>query len=229
MVFTDRLKKSEIWSALILLVLHCVLLPLTVGTVVQVLGLGLSNAQWNLLYFAISFVLTIIIMRKYLRRSFDVLCDRFFRCVKYFLLAWLLYYAVMMALSAILGGSSLSGNPNDEAVTDMAKSNTNLMLAMSVFMAPIVEETIFRGGIFCGLYHKSRFWAYAASVVLFALYHVWQYALVYWDPTYLMYAILYVPAGLALCWCYDKSGSIWTSIFFHMSFNFSSIMAIQMM
>ena len=111
------------------------------------------------------------------------------------------------------------GNPNNAAVNDMLNEERNIIIVMTVILAPVVEECIFRGGFFCAFYRKNRYVAYVLSIVLFSVYHVWQYAFAAQDVSYLLYAISYIPASFVLCWVYEKSGSIWTSIFFHMSFN----------
>ena len=53
-------------------------------------------------------------------------------------------------------------------------------------------------------------------MTLFALLHIWSYALIAWDATVLLYALQYVPITLALTWSYERSGSLWVPIFFHM-------------
>ena len=44
---------------------------------------------------------------------------------------------------------------------------------------------------------------------------MWQYAAAYGDPLYLLMAVEYLPAGVALCWAYERTGSIWSPIFLH--------------
>ena len=62
--------------------------------------------------------------------------------------------------------------------------------------------------------------------MLFSLYHVWQYAAASGDPGLLLYAIQYIPMSVALAWTYERSGSIWTPIFFHMGYNAISYLAL---
>ena len=119
-------------------------------------------------------------------------------------------------------------NLNNDNVIQMAGTEYGKTVAMAVFLAPLVEEPLFRAGIFGTLRPKHRVWAYVVSVVIFALYHVWQYVLVYSDPTYLLVALEYIPAGLALCWVYDRTGSLWTPIFLHMLINWVNIAALTM-
>ena len=63
-------------------------------------------------------------------------------------------------------------------------------------------------------------------VFVFCIYHVWQYTLALWDISYLLMAIQYIPAAFTLCWIYEQSGSVWTSIFFHMGVNLLGVVMI---
>lgn len=223
----DYIKKSEFWSCMILLGLHCVLFPLLIGVLAYMLPLDLSDAEWNLAYYAASFALTLIMLGAYLRRSFDTLIDNIFLCIKYFCFAWGLYYVLNILWAVLLSGIDFfnSSNPNESTVSELIELG-GAMKAAAIFLAPVVEEVIFRGGLFCSVRRKNRVLAYALSITLFALYHCWQYALAYMDLRYLLFMLQYIPAGFVLCWCYDRSGSIWTSIFFHMSVNLIGVLAL---
>lgn len=216
----DYLKKSEFWGAMILLCLHAVLFPALVGIIsVKRPGL-LTGVQYNLIYYCTSTVLTFVLLGKFLRRSFDSLLDNFLGCVKAFLFGWLIYFAIAMAAGfAMAALGATEGNPNNQAVSVLIGEDRGIMLALTLFVAPVVEECIFRGGIFCGLYRRNRILAYAASILLFSLYHVWQYIAITGDFGYLVFILSYVPASFVLCWVYEKSGSVWTSIFFHICNN----------
>lgn len=228
MVFKDRLKTSEVWSAFILLALHAVLFPCIVSMLSERGVFELSDAQYNLIYYAVSTVLTLLLMGKFLRRSFDNLCDAPLHCLRVFLLTWVMSWVLEYASSFLLLCFDLfEDNPNQNAIGGLIDDSFGMTLAMSVFLAPIVEETVFRGGIFGAIRQRSLVRAYVITSLLFALYHVWQYAL-FVDPRYLIFMIQYIPLGFALCWCYEKSGSVWTGIFFHMSYNYFSLTALRL-
>lgn len=215
---TEYLKKSEFWGAMILLSLHVILFPVVLNLVVLFFPDAFSLATMNLLYYVVSAVLSFVFLGGFLRRSFDTLLDNTFRCVSSFALGWVLYFVLAFVAGFILQALSLNDlNPNEETIEQLLEQQRNYIVVMTVFLAPIVEECIFRGGLFCGLHSKNRFLAYAVSIAAFSLYHVWQYALI--DPKYLLFALQYIPASFVLCWVYERSGSIWTSILFHMSFN----------
>ena len=180
----------------------------------------LSGAQLNLIYYLTSAVLTFVFLGKFLRTQFDPLVDRLWGNFVTFLFGWAIYFVLAFFVGLVMTWLGISGgNPNNAAVNDMLNEERNIIIVMTVILAPIVEECIFRGGFFCAFYRKNRYVAYVLSIVLFSVYHVWQYAFAAQDVSYLLYAISYIPASFVLCWVYEKSGSIWTSIFFHMSFN----------
>ena len=97
------------------------------------------------------------------------------------------------------------------------------MTAVAVFLAPLVEEPIFRGGVFGLLRRYSRAAAYGASMLLFAVYHLWSYALL--DASAWLYLLQYLPAGFLLARIYEKTNSLWSAIFLHMTVNGVSMLA----
>lgn len=84
-----------------------------------------------------------------------------------------------------------------------------------VFLMPIVEEVLFRGLVFGSLRKYSRTMAWAAAVILFMVYSVWTYAVAYGNIGYLILSLRYLPMALALTWCYDRGGSIWSAALLH--------------
>ena len=97
--------------------------------------------------------------------------------------------------------------------------------AAAVFLAPIAEEAMFRGGLFALLRRRSRLAAYGVSMLLFALYHVWSFALS--DPTAWLYLLQYLPAAFLLAHIYEKTNSLWSAIFLHMTVNGLALLAIS--
>ena len=67
----------------------------------------------------------------------------------------------------------------------------------------------------------SRILGYLLSTLVYALYCVWQFVYAYGtvDFRYLLLMVEYLPMSLALTWCYDNGGSIWSPIALHMVIN----------
>ena len=89
------------------------------------------------------------------------------------------------------------------------------------------EECLFRGLLFRGFYGKSRWAAYAISAICFSFIHIGGYLGSY-DPALLaMCFIQYLPAGLILAWCYEKSNTIVTPILIHTLINAIGIYSMR--
>ena len=95
------------------------------------------------------------------------------------------------------------------------------VLHLLVMLIPLVEEPLFRGLLFGATRRYSRVLGYVLSTLVFALYCVWQFVYTYGtvDFRYLLLFLQYVPMSLALTWCYDNGGSIWSPIALHMVLN----------
>lgn len=224
----DYLKKTEFWSAMILLLLHVVLFPIALSVLLSMYPQLLTEPQANLAYYVVTTTLVFLLMGRYLRRSFDVLIDNIFGCLRSFGLGIIMFFVLNTVAGLVMGALGLADgdNLNQEAINGMLAENRGMIVAMTVFLAPVAEETLFRGGLFCGLYRRGRWLAYGVCVLAFSVYHVWQYALAMWDISYLLMAIQYIPAAFTLCWIYEQSGSVWTSIFFHMGINLLAVVMI---
>ena len=207
--FTSRLTKGQAIAALVYLPVHVVLLPLA-ATFLMLRGL-LDETQANLLCYMLGVVYMLVFLWKFFRRDFDALWDHPWACVREVLVC----YGLMWCCNFIVNG--MGDNPNNEAVFGMAGMTFGPIAAMAVFMAPIVEEAIFRAGLFGILRRRNRTLAYAVSMAMFSLYHVWSYAFL--DLKNLIYLLQYIPVSFLLCRCYERTNSIWGSIFLHMLVN----------
>jgi hypothetical protein len=80
---------------------------------------------------------------------------------------------------------------------------------IAVLVAPIAEETFFRGFMFAGIRKRIGFaWAAIISAAIFAIAHLSTESLV---PIFLL--------GLMLAWLYHKTKSIWPCIIVHAAYN----------
>lgn len=221
--------RRELILALIWLPVHVIVFPYLGG---WLLARGtLTAAQANMLIYAVGVLYLVIAEFTYLRREFDPLCDRTIYCI----LQIISCYLAMMALNMLSSGIvSLIGrvfgldgtveNLNNDTVIDLASREGNITTAMAVYLAPVVEEILFRGAVFGGIRKKNRTVAFVVSILLFSAYHVWGYAMA--DPSYWLCLIQYIPAGFLLCRCYEKTNSIWPCIFFHMLTNGIALRAL---
>ena len=223
--FTSRMTLRETAAVLLYLPLHVWLFPWLLYSLPQTAGL--PELAVNVVVYTCGAVYMLVFAGRWLRRDFDPICDS----PGYCLLQILVCYGMMMAFNMMLSAVLLLilptelANPNNSAIMELAETGFGKTAALAIFLAPLVEEPIFRGGIFGLLRSRNRVAAYAASMLLFALYHVWGFALS--DPIYWVYLLQYLPVSWLLCRCYERFNSIWGSIFLHMMINAVSISALN--
>lgn len=230
--FSPDLTRVECLIGWIYLPIHIFLLPILLG-MLQALYPGdpISSGTINLIYYGIGLLVIFLCFARMLRREFDRLCDRPLQCVYAICAGWCAWYLAMMVIS-LLTEQFLPDWPDNPANTTMESfhgRDFRTMKAVAIFLAPLVEEPLFRGVAFQSLRKRSRALAYAVSVGLFCIYHVWQYAVAWQDPVLLLYALEYIPITLAITWSYERSGSLWTPMVFHGLNNLISFMAYEAM
>ena len=223
--FTSRMTRGEVVAALLYLPLHVWLLPMLLLSLPATSGI--SELTLNVIVYITGAVYMLVFVGRFLRRDFDPLCDHLRYCILQIVICYGMMVAFNLILSAVLSLilPADSANPNNSAVMALAGVEYGKTAALAVFLAPLVEEPVFRGAVFGSLRSRSRILAYAVSMLLFALYHVWGYALQ--DPIYWLYLLQYLPVSWLLCRCYERCNSIWGSIFFHMMVNAISLSALN--
>ena len=212
---------------------HVFVLPILLPFLILLIkekGIEVSSVQLNIGYYIIGFVFLGIALMSFLRESFSQFCDTFLSSVGRILIGIVLYYAASYVVNFVLGFFVTDlVNPNTGSVIDDVKDNAKPMLAVAVLLAPIVEEVLFRGIVFGSIVKKSRILAYIISTAAFSVYHLWQYALVGYEvKLLLLYLVQYLPGSILLAKCYEDSGSIWSSIFMHMTINYLALLATQL-
>lgn len=226
-VMTSRLEPGELAAVLCWLPVHVFGLPWLLTRLPA--ESAMSDAALNLAIYVLGTLFMLTAARRFLRRDFDPLCDHPGRvlveiCVCYG--AMLLFNLAVVGLLSLAAEGELT-NPNNAAVVDIAGAEYGKTAAMAVFLAPIVEEMMFRAGIFGLLRRRNRPLAFLVSMLAFSVYHVWGYART--DPSLWIYCVQYLPVAYLLCRCYERTDSIWGSIFFHMLVNAVSLRALLLL
>ena len=221
----NRLPRSEMrpWQyagVILWLPMHVWFLP----RLLQRLRPGFTASGLNFWTYAFGAGLLTLLCLGFLRRDFDRICERPFYVLGQILLGYAMLMAANLLVSILVYTLVPQDNPNNEAVLDLAKVARGRILAISIVLAPLLEELIFRGGIFGLLRRWNRWLAYVVCILVFGLYHVWQYALT--DPIFWLYLLQYLPAGYVLCRSYEKTECIWTAILLHMLNNSVSLLAL---
>ena len=202
--------------------LHILVIP---NLVCLIPSLGEDTVTMNFVCYCISTLAMLAVGFRLLRRDFDVLVDHMLRIVLDIVIAYFAMMAMNMVVATLFQIIMPVGNPNNAEVVSMAELSYGKSAAMTMFLAPIAEEIMFRAGVFGYFARRSRALGYTVAVLLFSLYHVWGYALA--DPANLIYIIQYIPASFLLCFVYERTRSIWGCIFFHMMINSVALQALQ--
>jgi len=219
--FDPRLTEREAYLGLSYIPTHIFLIPTLLGFLGGYFP-QMTTGTLNLIYYGLGLAFLGTGMMGYLRRQYDELWDHMARGLlavpSAYLLNLVLSYAVTYGLMLLTGGTA-SESPNDALLMATTGRDYNILKALGLYIGPLLEEVLFRGVLFGILRTRSRVGAYVTSVLLFSVYHVWQYALAYMDLRVLLYAVQYFPVSIALCWCYEKGGTLWSPIFLHMLVN----------
>ncbi|MBC5736814.1 CPBP family intramembrane metalloprotease [Pseudoflavonifractor sp. BIOML-A6] len=173
-------------------------------------------AEANVVYYVLLFALALLVFWTFLRHGFSLLVDwlpeNAFAFVTGLAGAGLLHFLVTLIPYPVQNPSEMQ-YLQEFAISPVATA------VLLVVLIPLIEETLFRGLVFGSLRQYSRPLAYVVSVLVYALACVWRYALEIGDPAYLLLFIQYLPMSLALAWCYDNGGSIWSAVALHMTIN----------
>jgi membrane protease YdiL (CAAX protease family) len=120
--------------------------------------------------------------------------------ITYYIAAGLFANLVLKPEQEDVGGELGIGNPS--IVIAVAA------VLMIVLLAPVAEELFFRGFVFAGLRVRWSLWPAAiASGLIFGLVHA---------PTGITTVVPLAALGIALCWLYDRTGSLWPCVIAHM-------------
>ncbi len=219
--FSTPLTTLQAIFGFFLLAIHIFALPPLLRWLNAAAGWTLGSAQLDLIYYAVSFALCVAFLFQFLRLSFRAFFDGFGATLTAIILSFVAYYAMLYLVSLLQ--NLISGNFALPAIGGTAKLNHSALTVITLLLAPVVEECLFRGVAFGCLRRKSRIAAYIVSLLLFSLYQIFWTAIGSLSWSLLWTALYYLPASLALCWCYERSGSVWASIVLHILINCVSL------
>ena len=182
------------------------------------LGFALSDAAANTVYYLLCTLLVGALFFAFLKSGFYLLLDHLPQNL-FAMGSGLAGCAILTVLAAVL--PLPVENPIHYAYPEQYALAPGATVTILVLLWPIIEEVLFRGLLFGGVRRRSRALGWVLSIAVFLLFKVWQFAIVpgQVDLRYLLLGVQYLPMALALTWCYDIGGSIWSAIFLHMIIN----------
>ena len=190
----------------------------------RLLGTAISPGLRNALYYYILFAATVIIFHGFLGRTSRHFAENLGGACKFMAIGLVALYGLNELVNRLTRlVVSNQTNLNDTTISAQIDAAPHMTVLIVVFLAPFVEEVLFRGLVFGNLRGKSRLAAYVISCLLFALLHVWQFAVVEQDVTYFLLMVQYLVPGLVLAGAYDYSGTLWASIGLHAAANALSV------
>ena len=195
----------------VLFVIYLLVLPFVTAPLFRLigglLGVTISTGLQNILYYYILFAATVIIFHGFLGRTSRHFAENLGGACKF----------MAIGLVALYGLNELVYRLTRLVVSNQTNLNDTTISAQ-IEDAPHMT-VLFRGLVFGNLRRKSAAVGYLVSCLLFALLHVWQFAVVNRDITYFLLMLQYLVPGLVLAWVYDRTGTLWTSIGLHAAAN----------
>ena len=211
-------------AGVILLTVYLVVLPFVTDPLFRFVGglldVSISATVQNMIYYYVLFAVTLIIFHKFIGRTSRNFADNLGVACRSMLVGLIGLYGLnelVYRLTSLAIGNRT--NLNDTTISAQIQDAPRVTLLIIVFLAPFIEEVLFRGLVFGNLKSKSRVVAYLVSCLLFALIHVWQFAVVQQDITYFLLMVQYLVPGAVLAWAYESSGTLWASIGLHAAAN----------
>lgn len=214
------LNRTEFQRGLGLLLFVQLILPELLILLASVFHIGLTTAEFNFLYFVINYISCVILFRKFLWAELEVALSKSFRIILSVAYCYAIYYVLSTALSYLIYWIAPGFvNLNDSNIGSMSQNQFALIAVGTVILVPTAEELLFRGVLFNGLYQKYPVWAWIVSILGFSLVHIIGYIGQYSPLTFFLAFLQYIPAGVALCFGYVHSGTIFAPILFHTFIN----------
>lgn len=204
-----------VFFALYLLVLPFAADPLFAG-LSRLIGRTIPDNVRNMIFYYTLFALTIIIFWHYLGHTTSCFFSSFWRTLGAVCVGAVAFYGLnelaYRVLDLLLGRMT---NLNDVAISAQVHDAPRSTALIIIFLAPFVEEVLFRGYIYGNLRATNRTAAYIVSCLLFAFLHVWQFAVIHQNLSYFLLMLQYLIPGFVLAWTYERSGTLWGSVLLH--------------
>ena len=177
----------------------------------------------NLAVDALALLFLILLLHRWLGQQIRLLLENGWRPLSLLLAGFLtmLGATFLMSIPASIVAAAYPdhSNGNQELAETLFSAYPVWAALMSCVTAPLIEELAFRGVVFCGLWRRSRFWAYLLSALLFALPHVSSFLLEVHPAVTAVNLFVYFVHGLILAGTYARSGTVLTSVFLHAAYN----------
>lgn len=215
-----------VFFALYLLVLPFAADPLFYG-LSRLIGREIPDNVRNMIFYYTLFALTLVIFWRYLGITSNYFFANIWKTLGAVCIGMVLFYGLneltYRTLDLFLGNIR---NLNDLTISAQIHDAPRSTALIVIFLAPFVEEVLFRGLIFGNLRSFHRIAAYIISCLLFAFLHVWQFAVIHQNFSYFLLMLQYFVPGFVLAWTYERSGTLWGSVLLHAFVNALAVWSV---
>lgn len=215
-----------VFFALYLIVLPFAADPLFAG-LSRLLGREIPANVRNMIFYYTLFALTLVIFWHYLGHTSSHFLSNIWKTLGSVCVGMVVFYGLNELVYRVIDlFLSNMTNLNDITISAQIHDAPRSTALIIIFLAPFVEEVLFRGYVFGNLRSVNRIAAYVVSCLLFAFLHVWQFAVVHQDLSYFLLMLQYLIPGFALAWVYERSGTLWGSVLLHAFVNALAVWSV---
>jgi len=224
---TVKMEKTEWIPGIFFLLFYFVLLNAAMALVILITKTEIDYAQLNLLFYIICTVAALLLFRRFWLGNLRQFRKKPLGCFGKAMACMALSY--MASASAGILISLLEpdfANANNETLINTFDGNTAGLLLTACVLAPLLEETVFRGMIFGNLSRISRPGAYIATVLIFSGIHIVGYLDVLSPLEIVISFLQYAPPAFLLCVCYEFCDSLVGSVIMHAAINLVATLSL---
>ena len=226
--FPVALRRWEKIAGLVWLAAYVFLMGSAVTLLLGLLGLPDDDLTRNKVFYIAGFLITAALLWRFLRDSLAAAAREPGRLIRGAVFGWCLYAAAQVGAGIVFERFAPElTSPNDQVIASLTAENFPMMLAATVLLTPLTEETLLRGVLFGSLREKSRPAAYAVTALVFAGMHLVPYLPEMDAGTAALNGLLYVLPSLVLCASYELGGTIWTPVLVHAAINGIGMLALR--
>ncbi|MEJ5998506.1 CPBP family intramembrane glutamic endopeptidase [Corynebacterium sp. H130] len=183
--------------------------------------LGVPSAPGPVLYLVAAIALVLVF-----RHSISGLKSGGWRIWGTILLGVAITFTFETIWYSLLDTIGVAPNSNTEAIRQQLLDNPIGMGIGAIVIGPVVEEMLYRFGIFRVLAKLNLIVGYLGTAVFFAFQHVAVGWIVGGDPQQLWYVPAFVVFSLVTCTLYRRAGSILAPILMHVASNAIGVAAM---
>lgn len=191
---------------------------------------GVSDAMTAEVAFGIYgflILLTLYLSRPILKESFRMAKGRWLNHLRKIPINYLFLFASLLIVNTTITAlTGIESSANQDLVFQSFKESPGLIIFAALIMAPIVEELVFRGGLYRSLRNRYSYKrAVIISMFTFGFIHVFA-SLLAGDYMDLWNIFTYMAMGFFFVKIYEETGSVFPAILLHF---FNNAIALSIM